>query len=310
ELDLLAIARILRQRWGVLVGATFVGFLLFFTYAVTRPRTYSAEALFLPHVAERPVNNLASQLGLVEGGAQAGESPAFYASLLQTRAILTAAIDSEYAISQDGAVRQGNLAEVLTLEEAAADPDETLEWLSEALDVTTNSVGTVSFAVTTPDSILSEQIADRLLRLVGDFNLRHRQSRAGAERVFLEERLGEVETELREAEHKLQTFLQQNRQYQNSPELMFEHDRLRRVIELRQQVFTDLRRSFEQARLNEVKDVPLITIIDEPLGSAKPVPRGSILRGLMGAILFGVLATFWILLRAMGRPAPSSAGVE
>jgi uncharacterized protein involved in exopolysaccharide biosynthesis len=54
----------------------------------------------------------------------------------------------------------------------------------------------------------------------------------------------------------MQAFLQANRQWANSPDLTFQHDRLERDIALRQQVYTTLVQSFEQARISEVRDTP------------------------------------------------------
>jgi len=89
-----------------------------------------------------------------------------------------------------------------------------------------------------------------------------RQSQAAAERGFTEERMAEAQEELRAAENELQRFLQNNRQFQNSPELVFQHDRLQRRVAMRQQVYTSLVQSYEQARIDEVPNTPVITVVE------------------------------------------------
>lgn len=312
EVDLVDLARALGRHRRLMVVMPVAGLLLFAGLSLARPRTYTADATFLPHVSSSPVSNLAAQLGMSTGQG-AGESPEFYASLLKTREIMRASLESEYAVSTAGGLRRGDVFTLLGSGEEPADSVDMLRWVDEAVAVRTNVEGTVTLEVTTTDPDLSEQIASRLLDLLGEFNQRHRQSRAAAERQFLEDRLREVERELRDAENEVQSFLQQNRQYIGSPELEFQHDRLRRVVAVKQRTFSELSTSFEQARLNEVRDVPLITIVEAAAGSARPDARGTILRGAFGMILFGTLTALGVLLHEFSpwrEPGPVSSRPE
>ena len=99
--------------------------------------------------------------------------------------------------------------------------------------------------------------------------------------------------ELRAAEQGLEDFLVRNRQYQNSPSLTFEANRLQRRIDLAQQVYTGLVQAYEQARIAEVRNTPVTTIIDKPEGSAQPSIRLRtlvILGVVVGMILAGLIA--------------------
>src|SRR5207244_4476199 len=100
----------------------------------------------------------------------------------------------------------------------------------------------------------------------------------------LEGRSQEALTELRTAEQAMQDFLVRNRQYQNSPPLQFEASRLQRRIDLTQQVYTNLVQAYEQARVAEVRNTPVLTIIDKPEGSAQPSVRLRTL-GILGVLL-------------------------
>ena len=59
-------------------------------------------------------------------------------------------------------------------------------------------------------------------------------------------------------------------------------------MDLRQQVFTTLAQSYEQARISEVRNTPVITVISAPEGSAarvrKPLPM-ALVGGLIGLLL-------------------------
>jgi uncharacterized protein involved in exopolysaccharide biosynthesis len=110
------------------------------------------------------------------------------------------------------------------------------------------------------------------VELLNEFNLETRQSQALEEGRFVSARMAEAQEELREAEEALKTFLQQNRQFRNSPELVFEHDRLQRQVAMRQEIFTSLAQSHEQSRIDAVRDTPVITVIASR--SARRSPRG------------------------------------
>src|SRR5690606_9280112 len=111
---------------------------------------------------------------------------------------------------------------------------------------------------------------------------------ARAEREFVGARLQEAERELREAEAELEAFLRQNRRYDQSAQLQFEYGRLQRQVELRQQVYVTLAQAFEQVRIEEVRNTPVISVLESPEGSARR--RGGRIAKVMMALAVGVMA--------------------
>jgi len=142
---------------------------------------------------------------------------------------------------------------------------------------------------------LSVQVAERLLGLVNEFNLQTRQRQANAEREFVTLRLVEARAELAVAEDSMQAFLQSNRRIENSPQLGFDRDRLQRVVTLRQEVVISLAQALEQAKIEEVRNTPVITIVEEPYPPARPDRRRLIMKGLVSLALglfLGIVAAF------------------
>jgi uncharacterized protein involved in exopolysaccharide biosynthesis len=162
--------------------------------------------------------------------------------------------------------------------------------------------GVVGFAVRTRSPTLSHAVAARLLAELDRYNQQGRQSQAASERRFTEHRLAEVRQELLEVEASLQSFLQRNRQFQSSPQLTFEHDRLMRELQLREQMFAALSEAYEQAKIEEVRDTPVITLVDGPVRPVRPDPRGLVRNGLVGLILGSLLAFGWVVVRELRRP--------
>jgi len=142
---------------------------------------------------------------------------------------------------------------------------------------------------------LAAAVANRLIDNVNEFNAKRRQSQARMRRVFVEGRIAEGEQELTTAEGQLRTFYERNRSWESSPQLRFEEGRLRRQVDIRQEVLLTLRREHEVARIEEVNDSPVITVIDRAVTPLpKTGPRPVLLLGLALAIgaSLGAFAAF------------------
>ena len=101
-----------------------------------------------------------------------------------------------------------------------------------------------------------------ILKIDGDTRT-ERLENGRERRLFIEERLSAAGRELRDTEEGLRLFLEQNRHLRDSPELQFRYERLQRQVRIKEQVFTALRQHYEEARIQEVNDTPLITVIDD-----------------------------------------------
>jgi len=145
-------------------------------------------------------------------------------------------------------------------------------------------IGTVRLTVKTKWPSVSLGLADRLLLGVKEFNLKTRKSQATSERQFVESRAGEAQLALRSAEDRLQVHVQQNRVIANSPELVLQRDRLQREVQLRLQVFTSLLMNREEAKIREVRDTAVITVLEAPGLPVVGEARKSVQKGVFGGM--------------------------
>jgi uncharacterized protein involved in exopolysaccharide biosynthesis len=151
----------------------------------------------------------------------------------------------------------------------------------------------VRISVTTDWPSLSYALVNRLVEAVNQFNLQTRKSQASAERQFADVQTAEAERALREAEDRLQTFLQQNRgNLAETPRLQFNRDRLQRDVQLKEQVYSSLLQSREDARLREVRDTPVITVLEAPRLPVVREPRRSVRK----AIMYGFAGTALVII--------------
>jgi hypothetical protein len=136
-----------------------------------------------------------------------------------------------------------------------------------------------------------------LIDRVNQFNIEKRKSQASAERQFIEGQARTTENELHAMEANVRTFLQNNRSIDQSRLLGFEYDRLQRDVTLRRQIYANVLDALQQARSREVRDTPVITMLEDPRLPAKPEARGTVKRTLFGlsfGALLGIIAALAI----------------
>ncbi|TFG50840.1 MAG: hypothetical protein E4H38_02880, partial [Gemmatimonadales bacterium] len=278
----------------IILATIFVGVSLFL------PRNYTASGAFAPQSAANSLarfSGVAAQLGLSLPTQQANESADFYADLLRSRHILSQLVRSQYRIGDGGDAESGTLIELYRVRggDSARREERAVRQLRGALNVTvTSKTGVVNFQVTSLDPFLSEAIANRAIEILNQFNLERRQSQAGAERRFIEGRLADAQAELRVTENRLQTWLQENRDYRDSPRLSFEYQRLQNALVLREGVVTMLAQAYEQASIDEVRDTPVLTVVDEPTIPSRPDSRRLAAKGVLCLLLGGACALLFV----------------
>jgi uncharacterized protein involved in exopolysaccharide biosynthesis len=212
--------------------------------------------------------------------------------LLKSRELLTRLLDSRFpnprtANPSDSAT----LLEILKIKkpDRQAQLEIGVKNLTKAigpgLDPKTNLVW---FSVQAQWPELAAQMGNRLIDLVSNFNRETRVSRAKSKRAFLQMRHDSARTALDDAEERQRLFYEQNRGLIVAPALKFEEQRIRRDVDLASDLYINLDRQLEVARIDEINDAALITVIDSAVVPRKAQwPR----YGVMGftAILLGTI---------------------
>jgi uncharacterized protein involved in exopolysaccharide biosynthesis len=275
-----------RLNWRLFAGFGFLGAAAGATTAFFLPSYYQAEAAF--QVEAGPLNQLggalaglASQLGGMQGNLQS--SPQLFGDLLTTDAVLHRVIRAKFSWRGDtvslpavyGYDRESSLvADYYTLRK-----------LRKAVSVNINiRTGVVRFSVEARTPALAYALAETTLAALNEANVALRQTRAATERAFSAERAEQAREELSAAESSLARFYERNRAIAGSPSLQMEEARLRRIVDMGQQIFVQLRLQEEQAAVQALRNTPAITVIDPP---QVPVKRSRPNRRL--AVVFGLI---------------------
>lgn len=264
-------------RWFVVVPLLTALLALALTFAFGR--RWVAESTFAPQSEGGSMGRiaaLASQFGVsIPGMSDSEESVDFYVRLARARVLLEDVIRREYVFTErvdGGDTIRGNLITLYDIDEENAPKrmHKAVKKLNKRLDVNADlNAGVVTIRTEEKWPGLTEQVNRALLEGIDRFNQQRRNRQAATERTFLENRLVEGRAELAAAERELSDFLERNRRYDDWPALRFQHDRLRREVEHAQDLTDALVQAYEEARLQEVRNTPVIAVLDPPEGSAR-----------------------------------------
>lgn len=301
--SLLALCAVIlrRRRLVMLLGA--VGLVVGVVLSVVPARMYRTVAVFQPQVGESQLDNLAlvaSRFGIQAASGEGDWGVPVYVELLRMHSLLEPIARDTIPVLE----RSGQRVAVVDLLEVEGPTQQhridravrELQGLVRSREI--GHIGAVEVSARTPWPSVSLALVERLVHGVDRFNVETRRSQAAAERSFVALQAQDARDALLLAEERLLTFLQRNRAIAGSPELTFEHDRLQREVDQRQQVYTSLTQSLEEARIREIRDTPVITMLEAPRLAVEPESRRIALHGVLGlftGLLVALLAGVMIL---------------
>jgi uncharacterized protein involved in exopolysaccharide biosynthesis len=322
DISLFELMTPLVSRWKLIVGTALVCGLLAALFLLLQRRTYTATTTFTPENSTSSsvmsglagLAGLAGQLGLGSSGSNS-VSPEFFVKLAHSDEVLRSTLMKDFADPSSAGARRPLLQ---ILEVKGRTPEErtqsAVRLLRRRIDASADkSTGIVSLTVTLYSPGLAADVAKYMVLLLNRFNLESRQSQSREQRRFSGERLAVSEQELRAAEQAQLAFLQRNRQYLDSPLLAFEYNRLSRQVQLRQEVYQTLTKAYEEARIAEVRDTPVLTVIDSALAPVRPSGPHRTL-GTLVALIFGgalgLLLAYVATARDRARRSPTPDYLE
>jgi capsule polysaccharide export protein KpsE/RkpR len=218
--------------------------------------------------------------------------------LITSRLILGEVAKKQYEMKTDSGVSSGTLIKLLgggKLPLRAQGPY-IVGRMKRLVDVQVSpktGVITLTVRAFTPD--MAVQIANNVLSEVNTFNLNRRQQAAAGEREFVENREAEALSDLRNAEENLQSFLVQNRDFTVSP-----------TLQLEQTLYTSLATAAEQAKIEEVRNLPVITVLAPPEAPLIPESKRGMRKVLFSLIIGAVIGA--MIAFAMAGLAASTRG--
>jgi uncharacterized protein involved in exopolysaccharide biosynthesis len=260
EIDLLDYLRVIwRYRWMILV-LCLVAMSVTVVVSLLKPREYQAAVTVVP-----PLDILQKESA---GGLGALSNPLIrqmmntttdtiskmYVEILESREVADAIID------------RFHLMNVYEKVDYRADARQQLQ---RNTTVKTTDGGAVKIAVLDRDPNRVAAMANAYVEELDKRNKKLSASQATSKRVFLENCLKEIEAKLSKIDSTLS-----------------------REVETQERVYQILVEQYEMAKIDEARNMPTIQVLDPPVMPERPVPRGTVRKGILAGIAAFMLATF------------------
>tara|TARA_Y100001958_G_scaffold30445_1_gene19629 strand:+ start:46390 stop:47559 length:1170 start_codon:yes stop_codon:yes gene_type:complete len=157
--------------------------------------------------------------------------------------------------------------------------------------------GLIKISSTFQDPLIAAAVANFISIQVEKYIQKENSAQSTREKIFISDRLSIVKIELEESELSLKDFKERNRGYEDSPELFMIYSQLFREVEAKKEVYLTLQQQLELARIEEVKQSPILHILDH---AAPPIQKKSPNRKMF-ALVFGIMGILFSSLREIFR---------
>lgn len=261
---------------------------------------YTSTVTILPDYGskETTLSQLSSLASLAGVNVGQGSPTEVYQNLLTSEAVLAPVIYAKYKTEK-------YLDSVNLIQYFKIKPDKSLPaelqgrdmFLQEYKDLSKNRMTTdidrmtkiLTVSVKMPEAQLSADVVNKIVESLDNYIRTKRKSYAADQLAYIEKRMAQVKDSLTIAENKLKDFSEQNRMVVQSPELMLEQARLSRNVEILSSVFLELSKQYEIAKIDEIKDTPIVNVRDyakNPVMKAGPKRLLTLILVMFFSVLF------------------------
>jgi tyrosine-protein kinase Etk/Wzc len=262
EINLLDYFRVIyKYKWMIMI-MTILAMGATVAYSLSQPRMYQADTSIVPPIDSLSQGGgLASKLGgagsvLLQGMLSEGDLSALYVGILESRAVSEALIDKFDLMNV-----YGDKAEV-----TGTDARRILKGYTT---IKASKEGIVHIAVKDLDATRAAKVANAYVEELDLQNKRLSGGQATSKRVFLENRLKEIQGELSKIE-SLQS----------------------REVQVKEMLFELLSNECEMAKIEEAKSMPTIQVLDKAIVPEESMGRGTVKKGILAGIATMMLGIF------------------
>ncbi len=175
--------------------------------------------------------------------------------------------------------------------DTAYNKEKAIKIFSESVNVIENRMtGLIQINVRLEDPLISANIANFIGKEVQLYIQKENSAQSTIEKLFISERLSIVKNELEKSELDLKVFKERNRGYEDSPELFMVFSRIFREVEAKKRVYLTLQQQLELARIEEVKQSPILHILDFAIAPSRKSSPNRLLF-LLFSSFFGLISS-------------------
>ena len=273
ELFLRNLLRILWRSRKTIVMSTLAVIILSVGISLILPKSFKSTAVILPQNnqsmlgAFSGLSNLASLTGLSFGQSSMEQ---LFPDIVNSEALLKQVIYTRYKTEKFA--DSVNLIQYWEIEE-----DTETENFEEALEKFRKNIivdydkrtNIVSITYSIGEIQLVSDVLNKVIALLDEYIRKMKITSATEQRNWIEQRLVQVQNDLASSENALKDFREKNRIISNSPQLLLEQQRMIRDVEINTVIYTELKKQYELARIEELKNIPVVNILDSARPPAK-----------------------------------------
>jgi len=291
-----------KRRWKITVSALFFGMLII-VIMLLQPASYKAVATILPSSSQGADGGILGQIidpGIFQTKQESLEP--YYKDIILSTQILNDLINSKWVTDSSGLeVSLYNVFSIDYKSEGLSHPSSVHEnnlkrlLRQKVIKLESDSRnGLMILSCTVPKSpILSASLTNGILDKLNVFCDTHSRNKAGEQRIFIENRLAEVNQELETITNSLAMFVEQNRMYIDSPALMRKFTELSREVDAQTAIWIELRRQLEVAKIDENKTLKSVDVLDRALPPTRKDGSPLIQYGAIGVFLGFFFSLIW-----------------
>jgi len=325
DIDISKIATALKESKMNIFYMTCLGFFLSIIYI------FIATPYYQSYISINPIGdninssrsggglqNLASEYGVnLNVGDFINEKPSFYIpDIVNSRVLKKAVINNNWKTISNESIdlinywkindsSNSNFGKILQRITGKTSPsslelkymDSAIEKLTEQILVQEEESGLIVISVLMEEAQLAADIANYIANYIKKYVSNIMLSYSSRHREFIEERLQYSKEDLSKSEEELKEFSEKNPFAVDTPELQLRRGRLMRNMEVNQQVYITLRQQYEMARISELKEIPVINILDfgEP-ASTESKPQ-KLLLIFLTTLIFMISTSIFIVIK-------------
>ena len=245
-------------------------------------------------------SGMAAQLGinipLTIGGTVPWDE--IYPEIVKSSDLLMSILSEEYDTKKYG---KKSLKEILISEnsfEKYSDQDRNnriLIELKKMINIVKDRLSpVVTLEISAFEPFFSAELSKSLIQKSGEIQRQLKTNRVRQKRLFIEERLIEVSSEMKKMEKELREFREFNRNISTSPSLTMKVQEMGREIDLQNSLYVTLKPQHEKAKIDEVERDDMVQVIDGPNIPAKLTsPRRGL--SIVLSIFFGFFMGIFVI---------------
>lgn len=175
--------------------------------------------------------------------------------------------------------------------------DAAINRFSEQILIQEEESGLIVISVLMEEPQLAADIVNFISNYIKEYVGNIMLAYSSTHREFIEERLLYSKKELSSSEEELKEFSEKNPFAVDTPELQLQRGRLLRNMEVNQQVYITLRQQYEMARINELKETPVINILDFGEPASEQAKPQKILIIFSTTLMFSICSSIYFIIK-------------